>query len=104
VRVVGLGECGTHAIVAARLGPWRVNERIFAKELIADFEPNTLVIADEDFTAIDCGKRRLIQGRICCGICPNLPVVRALVDGSYEGSSNLSGDGSFPAASGGRAA
>jgi hypothetical protein len=49
VRLVGLGECGTHAIVAARLAAWRANERALAKELIADFEPGMLVIADRGF-------------------------------------------------------
>lgn len=34
VRLVGLGECGTHAIVAARLAAWRVSERALADELL----------------------------------------------------------------------
>lgn len=38
VKTVGLGECGTHALVAARLGPWRVDEGRLAAELVADFE------------------------------------------------------------------
>ena len=49
VRVAGLGECGTHAIVAARLAAWRVSERALAGELIADFGPGMLVIADRGF-------------------------------------------------------
>src|ERR1039458_5002802 len=49
VRLAGLGECGTHAIVAARLGPWRRNERLLAEELISDFQPGMLVIADRGF-------------------------------------------------------
>ncbi|MGP4104655.1 IS4 family transposase [Nonomuraea sp. KM90] len=87
VRVVGLGECGTHAIVAARLGPWRINERVFAERLIADFEQDMLVIADREFysyrlweAAADSGADLL--WRMPAG--PNLPVVRALPDGSYE--------------------
>jgi Insertion element 4 transposase N-terminal/Transposase DDE domain len=87
VRVVGLGECGTHAIVAARLGPWRTNERLLAEELVADFEPDMLIIADRGFygyrlwqTAADTGADLL--WRMPAG--PNLPVVRALADGSYE--------------------
>jgi hypothetical protein len=46
VRLVGLGECGTHAIVAARLAAWRTSERALAGELVADFEPGMLIIAD----------------------------------------------------------
>ncbi|WP_146607441.1 hypothetical protein [Spongiactinospora gelatinilytica] len=86
-RVVGLGECGTHAVVAARLGPWRANERILAEELVADFEPDMLVIANRGFyshrlwqTAADTGADLL--WRMPAG--PNLPVVHALADGSFE--------------------
>src|ERR1700745_3102268 len=46
VRVVGLGECGTHAIVAARLAAWRVSERALAGDLIGELGPGMLVIAD----------------------------------------------------------
>jgi hypothetical protein len=49
VRVVGLGECGTHAIVAARLAAWRTSERALAGELVANFEPGMLIIADRGF-------------------------------------------------------
>ena len=51
VRVVGLGECGTHAIVAARLAAWQVSERALASKLIADFGPDMLVIADRGFVS-----------------------------------------------------
>jgi hypothetical protein len=87
VRVVGLGECGTHAIVAARFGPWRVDENNFAKELIADFEPGMLVMADRGFYAYRLWEESAASGadllwRMPAG--PHLPVVRALPDGSYE--------------------
>jgi hypothetical protein len=87
VRVVGLGECGTHAIVAARFGPWRVDENNFAKELIADFEPGMLVMADRGFYAYRLWEEAAASGadllwRMPAG--PHLPVVRALPDGSYE--------------------
>jgi hypothetical protein len=87
VRVAGLGECGTHAIVAARLGPWRVNERILAEKLISDFQSGMLVIADRGFygyrlwqAAADTGVDLL--WRMPAG--PGLPVVRVFPDGSYE--------------------
>jgi hypothetical protein len=87
VRLVGLGECGTHAIVAARLGASRAGERELAGQLVSDFEPGMLIIADRGFysyrlweTAAGSGADllwRMQEG-------PDLPVVRALPDGSYE--------------------
>jgi hypothetical protein len=87
VHLVGLGECGTHAIVAARLGPWRRNERQLAEELLAEFEPGMLVIADRGFYGYRLWSAAVASGadllwRMPTG--PNLPVVRALPDGSYE--------------------
>ncbi|WP_326709949.1 IS4 family transposase [Streptomyces sp. NBC_01474] len=51
VKIVGLGECGTHAVVAARLGPWRVDEGVLAGQLVSEFEPGMLVTADRGFYA-----------------------------------------------------
>jgi hypothetical protein len=87
VRLVGLGECGTHAIVAARLAEWRVSERALAEDLIADFGPGMLVIADRGFYGYLLWQAAAASGadllwRIQDG--PNLPVVRAFPDGSYE--------------------
>jgi hypothetical protein len=87
VRLVGLGECGTHAIVAARLGTSRANERELAEELVSDFEPGMLIIADRGFYSYRLWKAAAESGadllwRMQEG--PDLPVVRALPDGSYE--------------------
>src|SRR6266496_6223405 len=49
VRVVGLGECGTHAIVAAELGPIATGERELAAGVLADLEPGMLVSFDRGF-------------------------------------------------------
>lgn len=57
LKLVGLGECGTHAIVAARLGTSRANERELAEDLVSDFEPGMLIIADRGFTVTVCGRR-----------------------------------------------
>jgi hypothetical protein len=38
VRVVGLGECGTHAIVGARLGSAATHERPLAAELVTELD------------------------------------------------------------------
>ena len=70
VRVAGLGECGTHAIVAARLAAWRTSERALAGELIADFGPGMLVIADRGFYGWQLWQAAAAsQGLICCGDC-----------------------------------
>jgi hypothetical protein len=87
VRLVGLGECGTHAIVAARLAAWQVSERVLAGELIADFGPGMLVIADRGFYSYQLWQAAAASGadllwRMQDG--PHLPVVRAFPDGSYE--------------------
>lgn len=49
VRVVGLGECGTHAIVSAALGTWSTSEQTLAPQLLPDLEPDMLVLADRGF-------------------------------------------------------
>jgi hypothetical protein len=87
VRLVGLGECGTHAIVAARLAAWRTSERALARELSADFEPGMLIIADRGFYSWQFWQEAASSGadllwRMQDG--PSLPVVRAFSDGSYE--------------------
>lgn len=87
VRVVGLGECGTHAIVAARLAAWRVSERALAGDLTGELGPGMLVIADRGFYSYQLWQAAAASGadllwRMQSG--PNLPVVRAFPDGSYE--------------------
>ena len=49
VKVLGLGECGTHAVIDAHLGGVRVDERELARPLRASFEPDMLVLADRGF-------------------------------------------------------
>ena len=84
-RLAGLGECGTHAIVAARLGPWRVSERALAEKLISDFQPGMLVIADRGFygyrlwqAAAESGADLLwrMQAALACRLCAPSPTGR----------------------------
>src|ERR1039457_2580876 len=80
VRLVGLGECGTHAIVAARLAACRVSECALAGELLADFEPGMLVIADRGFYSYQLWQAAAGSGGdLLWGVAggPNLPVWRA---------------------------
>jgi hypothetical protein len=86
-RIVGLGECGTHAIVAARMGTARDDERGLAEELVSEFEPGMLIIADRGFYSYRLWELAVESGadllwRMQDG--PALPVVRPLPDGSYE--------------------
>src|ERR1700712_3384536 len=48
-RVVGLGECGTHAIIAAQIGGCHVGERELAAGLLGSLEPGMLLLADRGF-------------------------------------------------------
>jgi Insertion element 4 transposase N-terminal/Transposase DDE domain len=86
-HLVGLGECGTHAIVAAEVGSWHANERKLAEGLVTAFEPGMLVIADRGFYGFRLWQAAAATGadllwRMPAG--PHLPVVRMLPDGSYE--------------------
>src|SRR6478672_7482512 len=49
VKVLGLGECGTHAVIDAHLGGVLVDERELARPLLASIEPGMLVLADRGF-------------------------------------------------------
>ena len=48
-RVVGLVECGTHAIIDAVVGAYTTGENTLARQLVARFGPGMLVLADRGF-------------------------------------------------------
>lgn len=86
VRVVGLGECGTHALVDAALAGIETDEKKLATQLLESFEQDMLVTADRYFysyplwrNAADTGADLLwrVQSTI------PLPVLQPLPDGSY---------------------
>jgi hypothetical protein len=86
VRVVGLGECGTHAIVAADLAPIRVGERELAERLLPDVEEGMLVIFDRGFFSYDLFAQVQATGaealfRVSSTL--KLPVLQRLADDSY---------------------
>lgn len=86
IRVVGLGECGTHAIVGARLGPVTVNEQRLAESLVPELEPNMLVTADRGFYSYNLfHQARATGAHLVWRVNRNviLPVVKLLPDGSY---------------------
>jgi len=86
VRVVALGECGSHAIVAAAVDGCRVGEQTLADRLADDLSPDMLVIADRNFYSFHAWQRYRHSGadllwRVKAGL--RLPVLRVLEDGSY---------------------
>ncbi len=48
-RVVALAECGTHAIFAAQVGPYRQSEATLTQSVLAQLSPGMLVLADRGF-------------------------------------------------------
>lgn len=86
VRVVGLGECGTHAILAAELGPIRTGERELAEQLMGEFDQDMLVMFDRGFFSYDLFSRASATGadllfRVSSPL--KLPVLQRLPDDSY---------------------
>jgi hypothetical protein len=86
-RVVGLGECGTHAIVAAQIGSLKVGERELTEQLLPNFESDMLVMADRGFYSLDLWKQARATGadllwRVSASV--DLPVLETLPDGSYR--------------------
>jgi Insertion element 4 transposase N-terminal/Transposase DDE domain len=86
VQVLGLGECSTHAVVAAQIGTLSVGERELASGLLDSMEPGMLVIADRGFFSFEFWLDCLLTGagllfRVASGL--KLPVATVLPDGSY---------------------
>jgi hypothetical protein len=86
VRVIGLAECGSHAIVDAVLGGRRTAEQALLPDLFRSFEPDMLVLADRGFYGYDLWKQACEAGaallwRVSSNL--QLPVVTELPDGSY---------------------
>lgn len=85
-RVVGLGECGSHAVIAARVGGIHAGERELARDLVDQVAPDMLVIADRGFYSFEFWQHYLVTGadllwRVTMGL--KLPVERVFDDGSF---------------------
>ncbi len=86
VRVAALGECGTHAIFAAALGPLAVHETELARRLFTHLRAGMLMIADRGFAGFDLWRDAAAGGADLLWRVKNiavLPVVEQLADGSY---------------------
>jgi hypothetical protein len=51
LRIVGIGECGTHAVIAAALDSYATGEVTLAKKVVTALTPEMLCLADRGFTA-----------------------------------------------------
>ena len=86
-RVLGLVECGTHAVVAAAIGPYARSEIAMATELLpAKVQPDMLVLADRNFYSFKlwqatCATGAKLAWRVKSTL--GLPVEQLLSDGSY---------------------
>jgi hypothetical protein len=86
VRVAALGECGTHAIFAAALGPLAAPETELARRLLAHLQAGMLLIADRGFYGFDLWRAAAAAGADLLWRARSsavLPVVAQLADGSY---------------------
>jgi transposase IS4-like protein/DDE family transposase len=94
VRLVGLVEAGTHAIIDAVQGPYASGEQTLARELARDggrLGPGVLLLADRLFTGAQLWQHMAGTGaellwRVRCGskTAPKLAVDEVLADGSWR--------------------
>jgi Insertion element 4 transposase N-terminal/Transposase DDE domain len=61
-RVVGVAECGTHAVFDAVIGPYTTGENTLAHELIGRLTPGMLVLADRGFCGFPLWQRAVATG------------------------------------------
>jgi hypothetical protein len=86
VRVVGLGECGTRAVLGAALSPLATGEQPLARQLLAKLRPGDLLLADRNFLSHELLGEVLAAGvhvlwRARSDV--DLPVLGVLPDGTY---------------------
>ena len=86
-RLLGLVECGTHAVVAAGIAPYSHSEQAMAAELLpVKLTSDMLVLADRNFYGfklwrIACASGAKLAWRVKSNL--GLPVQQLLPDGSY---------------------
>jgi hypothetical protein len=86
VRLVGLAECGTHAITRVSIGPCTTS---LAPQVVAGLGPGTLALADRGLLAVELWRQAQASGaellwRAKTGTSGHaLPVDRLLADGSW---------------------
>jgi hypothetical protein len=89
VRVVAVAECGTHAIIAAAMGPLAKGETTLAAGLLTDdgaLGPGVLLLADRQFVDANLWRQAAATGaQLVWRTKTNavLPVLQTFGDGSY---------------------
>jgi len=87
VRLVALGECGTHAAVDAEFAGVNTGEQTLAEKLISRFTDEMLVLADRNFYSCDawhqaCATGAALLWRLSSNV--GLLMLGGLPDGSYR--------------------
>ena len=85
VRLVGLGECGTHAVFAAAFGPYARAEKTLAAGVLPKLQRDMLLLADRGFAGYELWQAAAATGaqllwRVSATF--RLPVLEVLPDGS----------------------
>ena len=86
-RVLGLLECGTHAVVAASIAPYGTSEVAMAGELLpSQLTAEMIVMADRNFFSFKLWQKACASGaKLLCRVKSNLGLIvdQPLPDGSY---------------------
>jgi len=86
VRLVGLAECGTHALIDVSVGACTKGETTLTRDLLGALGPNMLVLADRNFFSFGLWNETRATGADLLWRTKSnhvLPVDEALADGSY---------------------
>jgi len=95
LRMVALGECGTHAIIAAAIDSYDVGEVSLAKKMITALTSDMLCLADRGFTAHPLFSAAAATGAALLWRAKsnaNFPVLERFDDGSYRSEMVATGD------------
>ena len=86
IRLVGVAECGTHAMFAAAIGPYSTPERALAAHVLPAVDAGMLLMADRGFTSHELWQTAVATGADLLWRATDvfsLPVLHELPDGSY---------------------
>jgi hypothetical protein len=86
IRLVGVAECGTHAMFAAAIGAYATPERTLATRVLPAVGPGMLLMADRGFTSYELWQTAAATGADLLWRASSvfsLPVLQELPDGSY---------------------
>ncbi len=95
LRLVGLAECGTHALFGVAIGPLSDDERTLAGGVLDALEPGMLCLADRGFYSFELWNRAAASGAALLWRTKSnhrLAVTERLDDGSYLSQLHASND------------